>query len=121
MSSPSGAVAEYTWAADAQPKLTVNKGLKLNIEYPIYPGPNFIGRADDKAVDIDLDDQEQPDRIWSSRQHAVLHFENNVLTLEDLNSANGTFLNRAKIQGGTKHVLKPDDTIQIGTVQFKVK
>jgi pSer/pThr/pTyr-binding forkhead associated (FHA) protein len=126
VSSPNpGAVAApaggHTWAADAQPKLTVNKGLKLSVEYPIFPGPNYIGRADDKAVDIDLDDQEQPDRVWSSRQHACLNFENGVLTLEDLNSANGTFLNRAKIQPGQKYNLKPDDTIQIGTVQFKVK
>jgi pSer/pThr/pTyr-binding forkhead associated (FHA) protein len=121
VSSPVASAAGFTWAADAQPKLIVTKGLKMNIEYPIYQGQNFIGRADDKAVDIDLDDQEQPDRVWSSRQHAVLNFENGVLTLEDLNSGNGTFLNRAKLQSGQKPSLKPDDTIQIGTVQFKVK
>jgi len=29
---------------------------------------NFIGRADEKPVDIDLEDQEPPDRVWCSRQ-----------------------------------------------------
>src|SRR5204863_6500968 len=39
--------------AGAQPKLVVQRGLKLNVEYPIYEGHNFIGRADEKPVDID--------------------------------------------------------------------
>jgi pSer/pThr/pTyr-binding forkhead associated (FHA) protein len=111
----------YAWAADAQPKLTVTRGLKQNIDYPIYPGQNYIGRADEKPVDVDLDDQEPPDRVWSSRQHALLMFENGSLTVEDLNSANGTFINRQKLAPGQKQTLKPDDVIQIGTVQLKVK
>ncbi|MBL8799616.1 MAG: FHA domain-containing protein [Planctomycetia bacterium] len=111
----------HTWAADAQPKLVVTRGLKQNVEYPLYPGQNFLGRADDKPVDVDLDDQEPPDRVWSSRQHALIIFENGQLTLEDLNSANGTFLNRAKVVPGQKQCLKPDDVIQVGTVQLKVK
>ena len=112
---------ECAWAADAQPKLVVTRGLKQNVEYPIYPGQNYLGRADDKPVDVDLDDQEPPDRVWSSRQHALILFENGQLTLEDLNSANGTFLNRAKVAPGQKQTLKPDDVIQVGTVQLKVK
>jgi len=111
----------HAWAADAQPKLVVTRGLKQNVEYPLYPGQNYLGRADDKPVDVDLDDQEPPDRVWSSRQHALILFENGQLTLEDLNSANGTFLNRAKVVPGQKQALKPDDVIQVGTVQLKVK
>jgi pSer/pThr/pTyr-binding forkhead associated (FHA) protein len=111
----------FAWAADAQPKLTVTRGLKQNLDYTLYPGQNYIGRADEKPVDVDLDDQEPPDRVWSSRQHALILFENGALTLEDLNSANGTFVNRAKLPPGQKATLKPDDVIQIGTVQLKVK
>ena len=104
----------------AQPRLVVQRGLKRNVEYPLYEGQNFIGRADEKPVDIDLEDQEPPDRIWSSRQHAVIMFENNTLTLEDLNSSNGTFLNREKIYPAQPKPLKPNDVIQIGTVQMKL-
>ncbi len=104
----------------ASPKLVVQRGQKRGAEYPIFEGLNFIGRADDKPVDIDLEDQEPPDRVWCSRQHAVLIFENNVLTLEDLNSSNGTFLNRVRVNPGQKLPLKPNDVIQIGNVQMKV-
>jgi hypothetical protein len=104
----------------SQPRLLVLRGQKRNVEYPVYEGLNFIGRADEKPVDIDLEDQEPPDRIWCSRQHACLSFENNELFLEDLNSANGTFVNRTRIYPGQKRQLAPNDIIQIGNVQLKV-
>ena len=106
--------------AGSQPRLLVLRGQKRNVEYPIYEGLNFIGRADEKPVDIDLEDQEPPDRIWCSRQHACLSFENNELFLEDLNSANGTYVNRTRIYPGQKRQLAPNDIIQIGNVQLKV-
>ncbi|HXG09102.1 MAG TPA: FHA domain-containing protein [Gemmataceae bacterium] len=104
----------------AQVRLLVLRGLKRNVEYPIYEGLNFIGRADEKPVDIDLEDQEPPDRIWSSRQHAVINLENGQLTIEDLNSSNGTYVNRQRIYPGQKQPLNVNDVIQIGTVQLKV-
>jgi hypothetical protein len=107
--------------AGAQPKLVVLRGLKINVEYPIYDGHNFIGRFGDKSVDIDLEDQEPPDRIWSSRQHAVITYEDGKLIIEDLNSSNGTFVNRNRIHPGQKRNLRVNDVIQIGTVQMKVK
>jgi pSer/pThr/pTyr-binding forkhead associated (FHA) protein len=106
--------------AGAQPRLLVQRGQKRNVEYPIYEGLNFIGRADEKPVDIDLEDQEPPDRIWCSRQHACIKLENNELTVEDLNSANGTYLNRNRIYPGQPKPLLPNDVIQIGNVQLKV-
>lgn len=107
--------------AGSAPKLVVIRGQKINAEYPIYEGLNFIGRADEKPVDIDLEDQEPPDRIWSSRQHAFITFENGTLTVEDLNSSNGTFVNRARIYPGQKCPLNVGDVVQIGTVQMKLK
>jgi hypothetical protein len=106
--------------AGAQPRLLVLRGQKRNVEYPIYEGLNFIGRADEKPVDIDLEDQEPPDRIWCSRQHACISFESDQLAIEDLNSANGTYVNRNRIYPGTKRPLAVNDIIQIGNVQMKV-
>jgi FHA domain len=106
--------------AGAQPRLLVLRGQKRNVEYPIYEGLNFIGRADEKPVDIDLEDQEPPDRIWCSRQHACISFENDQLAIEDLNSANGTYVNRGRIYPGQKRPLAVNDIIQIGNVQMKV-
>src|SRR5262245_54351436 len=105
----------------AQPKLVVLRGLKINVEYPVYEGNNFVGRADEKPVDIDLDDQEPPDRVWSSRQHCLLTYENSELHVEDLNSANGTFVNRTRVYPGQKRGLNVGDVLQVGTVQLKIK
>lgn len=115
------AAAGVALPAGSQPKLLVIRGQKINAEYPVYEGNNFIGRADEKPVDIDLEDQEPPDRIWSSRQHAFIEFTNGMLTVEDLNSSNGTFVNRNRIYPGQKCPLNVGDVIQIGTVQMKVK
>jgi hypothetical protein len=104
----------------SQPRLLVLRGQKRNVEYPIYEGVNFIGRADEKPVDIDLEDQEPTDRVWCSRQHACISFEDNILAIEDLNSANGTYVNRTRVYPGGKKPLSPNDIVQIGNVQMKV-
>jgi FHA domain len=102
------------------PKLVVVRGQRMDVQYPLYPGKNYLGRTDDKPVDIDLDDQEAPDRIWTSRQHAVVTFENGKLAIEDLNSLNGTFVNRARVHPGQVRELHENDVIQVGTVHLKV-
>jgi pSer/pThr/pTyr-binding forkhead associated (FHA) protein len=118
--APAAAAAPAVSLAGKEPKLMVMRGQKPKMEYPIYEGQNFVGRADEKPVDIDLEDQEPPDRVWSSRQHACIFFENGELSIEDLNSSNGTFVNRARIYPGQKKTLNVNDVIQIGTVQLKV-
>ena len=109
-------------AAGTQPKLKVIRGVKIGMEFPIYADYNYIGRADDKPVDIDLEDQEPPERVWCSRQHAVIHFDEaaGAIHIEDLNSSNGTFVNRTRVYPGQKTPLNANDVIQIGTVHMKV-
>jgi pSer/pThr/pTyr-binding forkhead associated (FHA) protein len=41
--------------------------------------------------------------------------------LEDLKSANGTYVNRTRVYPGEKRSLTPDDVIQVGSVQLKIK
>ena len=72
-------------------------------------------------MDIDLEDQEPPDRIWTSRQHACIFFEDGQLALEDLNSANGTYVNRTRVYPEQKKQLFVNDVVQIGTVHLKLK
>jgi len=109
-----------TGGAVTNPKLIVVRGQRIDVQYPLYPGKNYLGRTDDKPVDIDLDDQEAPDRIWCSRQHAVITFENGALSIEDLNSLNGTFVNRTRVHPGQLRELHENDVIQVGTVHMKV-
>jgi hypothetical protein len=108
-------------ATATQTKLQVIRGMKINVEYALYAGENFLGRTDEKPVDIDLEEQESPDRIWCSRQHAKIMVDENGMNIEDLGSQNGTFVNRARIYPGQVRPLAPGDVIQIGTVQLKVK
>ncbi|HKB06186.1 MAG TPA: FHA domain-containing protein [Gemmataceae bacterium] len=103
------------------PKLIVVRGQRMDVQYPLYPGKNYLGRTDDKPVDIDLDDQEAPDRIWTSRQHAVVTLEDGKLSIEDLNSLNGTFVNRTRVHPGQVRELHENDVIQVGTVHLKVQ
>lgn len=113
------AIAEHL-SLGAKPRLVVLRGLRIGVEYPLYEGHNFIGRMDEKPVDIDLEDQESPDRVLCSRQHAVITFEEGKLIIEDLNSTNYTYVNRTKIYPGQRRPLKANDLIQVGTVQLKV-
>jgi hypothetical protein len=107
--------------AAAKARLVVVRGLKPGVEFQICEGHNFIGRADQKPVEVDIEDQEPPDRIWSSRQHALITCEKCSLVIEDLSSANGTYVNRDRVPPGQKRELKANDIIQIGTVQLQVR
>lgn len=104
----------------AGPRVVVLRGFREGVEYRIYDGKNYIGRTADKPADIDLTGQEPPDQVWSSRRHAVIVLDRGGMTIEDLNSLNGTFVNRSKIPPGQKTKLSPGDVIAIGTVQLKV-
>jgi pSer/pThr/pTyr-binding forkhead associated (FHA) protein len=42
------------------------------------------------------------------------------MTIEDLNSSNGTYVNRTRVYPGEKRPVSAGDYIQIGTVQLKV-
>jgi pSer/pThr/pTyr-binding forkhead associated (FHA) protein len=107
-------------APAARPKLVVLRGLKINIEYPIYEGRNTIGRFADKPVDIDLVSQESVEQIWCSRQHAVVTLDRGVVVVEDMNSLNGTWVNGSRIHPGQYTALKHGDVVQVGTVQLKL-
>jgi len=119
-SAPVASDDPYTVPATANPRLQVLRGQRPKAEYPIMEGLNFMGRADEKPVDIDLEEQENPEKVWCSRQHAVIELDNQKITIEDLNSSNGTFLNRNKIYPGQKMPMKAGDVIQIGSIQMKV-
>ncbi len=65
--------------------------------------PLFIGRAPGSAILLD--------DLRVSRQHARIAPGDGGVQLEDLNSANGVFVNGRRI---ARHTLAPDDVIRIG-------
>jgi hypothetical protein len=106
--------------APSTPRLVVVRGQRPGHEFPLINGVNVIGRSGDAPADIDLTGLEPADQIWSSRKHAVVQKDHDLLSIEDAKSLNGTFLNRHKLQPGKRYHLKHGDVIQIGTVQLRV-
>ena len=54
-----------------------------------------------------------------SRKHCRLTYKDGFLTVEDLESVNGTYLNGHRVTA--RHLVRPGDTLQIGPVTFIVK
>jgi len=107
-------------AAPPSAKLRVIRGKRLHLEFPLYEGANVIGRGDERPVDIDVSALESPDKIWSSRRHAVVTLTSGLMTIEDLGSMNGTFVNRRRVLPAQSQPLTMNDVVQVGTIQFKV-
>ena len=80
--------------------------------YQLAEGDNIIGR--DPRSDLWLD----ADGV--SRRHAIVRVDSNNqrVKLEDLGSTNGTFVERASVEGEV--ALSDGDLIQIGTVDLTV-
>jgi pSer/pThr/pTyr-binding forkhead associated (FHA) protein len=80
-------------------------------EYPIRPGVNSIGREGD----ISLADT----RV--SRRHASLSFDNDVLTLEDMGSTNGTKIDGTVLVLASKVTLKGGEKLSFGGLELMLQ
>ena len=89
------------------PKLIIQEGYRAAGEFIIPEGESIIGRNPDNALCLDRDD-------GISRRHCRLLRKNSNITIEDLSSRNGTFVNSIPVQLPIE--LKHQDTIQIGNV-----
>lgn len=79
-------------------------------EFEISADPFVIGRGSD--VDLQLHD------FNVSRRHAAFRIEDGQATVEDLQSLNGTFVNRQPIVG--RAALAVGDRIALGSCQLKL-
>ncbi|MBN1120366.1 MAG: FHA domain-containing protein [Anaerolineae bacterium] len=76
-------------------------------EIPLEAGEYSVGRSEDNQIVL-------PDASVS-RHHVTLWIEGNILTASDQGSANGTFVNGARIQQAQ---LMPGDILKIGGYMF---
>ena len=102
------------------PRLFAVRGLQPSREYFISEGLNILGRGDQKFVEIDLQEQELDYRVWISREHACITRQRDRLLVEDLFTANATYVNRRRVPPGIKRPLAKGDVIQVGEVQLRL-
>jgi len=55
-----------------------------------------------------------------SRRHCKLHRQGSTFLIEDVGSANGTFLNGQRLTPYLPHVLKDGDEVQVGCIKLQV-
>ncbi len=103
-------------------KFVVVRGGRKAQEFPLEDGNNLIGRWDPETgsfpeVDLDADDPEAK----ISRKHALCRIENGKITVEDIGSLNGTYVNRGqRLQPGSPADIKNGDEIIIGKTFLKL-
>ena len=103
-------------------KLSLLRGGRKGQEFPLDGGQNFIGRWDPETgsfpeVDLEQDDPEAK----ISRKHALIIIENGKITIEDIGSLNGTYVNRGnRLIPGTPLEIKAGDEVIIGKTFLKL-
>ncbi len=103
-------------------KFIVVRGGRKGQEFPLEDGNNLIGRWDPETgsfpeVDLDADDPEAK----ISRKHALCRIENGKITVEDIGSLNGTYVNRGqRLQPGSPSDIKNGDEVIIGKTFLKL-
>jgi len=82
----------------------------------------IIGRSDkDKRVLPQVDLSEfNAYYMGVSRQHAVISARNSRITIHDLNSANGTFINGGRLEPQLEYRLRHGDQLTLGKLQLQV-
>ncbi|HUV04925.1 MAG TPA: FHA domain-containing protein [Armatimonadota bacterium] len=81
-------------------------------EYLLHPGENSVGR---ESTDVLLGDS------TVSRRHALLVLDSGKCWIEDLGSANGTFVAGKQIQQGERMELADGTELKFGSAIFSVK
>lgn len=98
---------EFDSCADEGPVLVVSKGPQLGERFFIDRSTLSVGR--DPECDIFFND------MTVSRAHARFDFEDGALSVTDLGSLNGTYVNGVCVD---RAVLSGGDIVQIGTFQM---
>jgi pSer/pThr/pTyr-binding forkhead associated (FHA) protein/tRNA A-37 threonylcarbamoyl transferase component Bud32 len=83
--------------------------------FPIKSEEISIGRSSDNVLILPPSDQS------ISRNHTLIENKFNQLYLTDLNSKNGTYLNGRRILPKKKILMKPGDSIKIGSSIFLIE
>ena len=122
VAEPAPATTAAAGGAPFKAKLSVVRGGRKGQEFPLEDGNNLVGRWDPETgsfpeVDLDADDPEAK----ISRKHALLRIEGGKITIEDIGSLNGTYVNRQpRLSPGSPVEIKSGDEVIIGKTFLKL-
>lgn len=118
---PVEAPASEGQSAGTAAALTLTRGGTVGKVFELQAGDNLVGRWDPDSgsfPEVDMENDDPEARI--SRKHALIKFSE-TLTIEDIGSLNGTFVNRGpRLEPGSPAMLEDGDEIIIGKTFFKV-
>jgi hypothetical protein len=121
--APAAEAPQVAGGAPFKAKLTIVRGGRQGHEFPLESGNNLVGRWDPETgafpeVDMEADDPEAK----ISRKHALFRIENGKITVEDIGSLNGTYVNRGpRLQPGTPIELADGAEVIVGKTFLKLK
>jgi hypothetical protein len=121
-SAPAAAAPEAAVVAAFKAKLQIVRGEGKGQDLPLDDGNNVIGRWDPETgafPEVDLDKYDPEAKV--SRKHALVRIDGGKVTVEDMGSLNGTFVNRQpRLAPGTPIEIKAGDEIIIGKTFLKL-
>lgn len=104
-------------------RLVVIRGDSKGRVFELEEGSNLIGRWDPDSgafPEVDLEAEDIEAKI--SRKHAIIERAGTTITLEDIGSLNGTFINRVdRLDPGKKVQLQNGDEIIIGKTFLRLE
>lgn len=114
-SSPTTAAGERRFRATV-----LNNGRLINLPLAV---PVLIGRQDSTRgffPDLDLNNDGGHDS-GVSRRHARVSLIETSAYIEDLDSANGTFINDQRLKPRTPYRIQPSDELRLGSLILRVE
>jgi hypothetical protein len=100
--------------------LEVVRGRAVGRLYRLNPGETTLGQASGDHLALDLSDQEGTSPRRMEPRHATINLVASELTIRDLDTPGGTFVNRQRLLSGQTRRLQPGDLIQLASVQLRV-
>ncbi len=89
------------------PRLILHAGTEQARGFELKPGSNYVGRG--FSNDLQIEDPS------ISGSHVRIQVEGEVITVKDLGSTNGTFIDRSQVREG---FLQPGQLLQLGSVEL---
>jgi hypothetical protein len=101
--------------------LEIIRGRDVGRAFALEPGETVVGNASNGQAGLDLREQEGSSPRRMAARQAALEWVDQDLSIRDLDSPGGTFVNQQRLLSGQPRKLTSGDVIQLGGVQLKVK